>query len=468
MTYDHEKLFKEESAKYPHIKISDVYLLDEKTNTFNEAHMDLFGHCCEASVYLRKNTERVRITMSPDYELIYKILEEKTDKTIISIFGDCVYSVPTEKVNLITNHFNEMNKLFIEDRKKFKNQVEIEVEALLCDIELNRLTDNYFKSISQKYFIDPKIIWGIEYELVIKNKIGDMLLISDENSRDSLVQITKKQNRGTIKTYAKLENQDVVNLFMKDFDLFVKLMIQKNNYTDYEFSKFVSYRFLLFKAIKYFSTDWDKEYHEYFLDIDEISLEKAIKNYCYVDVVEPLDLLTAAKFIYFLMDNNKFGNPNVNYLEAYDRFVSICFEALENKKAADFETTLNTLDTVTYTINDIDLMSGSEFENFISLLFTKMGYQCIVTKHSGDQGIDVIAEKNSRKMGIQAKCYSHQVTNSAIQEVVAGLGHYNLSKGLVVTNHYFTNSAIELAQSNEVILWDRNLLKEKINEIFSK
>ena len=110
-------------------------------------------------------------------------------------------------------------------------------------------------------------------------------------------------------------------------------------------------------------------------------------------------------------------------------------------------------------------MGGLEFEQFIAELFSKMGYAAKVTKASGDQGIDVIAEKNGRKIGIQTKCYSSKVTNTAIQEAVAGIQHYRLDKGMVITNNWFTGSARELAQSNNIVLWDRNLLKEKLNEI---
>jgi HJR/Mrr/RecB family endonuclease len=116
-------------------------------------------------------------------------------------------------------------------------------------------------------------------------------------------------------------------------------------------------------------------------------------------------------------------------------------------------------------IDDVDLMSGFEFENLIGQLFNKLGFSTEVTKISGDQGIDVIAEKNSQRIGIQSKCYSGSVGNKAIQEVVAGLSFYNLNKGLVVTNNYFTDSAKELAASNNVILWDRDMLKEKLNEL---
>lgn len=115
------------------------------------------------------------------------------------------------------------------------------------------------------------------------------------------------------------------------------------------------------------------------------------------------------------------------------------------------------------TIDDIDLMTGAEFEDFLVRLFTKMGYGSYATKASGDQGIDVIAEKNGKKYGIQAKCYLGTVGNSAIQEAFAGKVFYNLDKVIVVANNTFTKSAIDLATKTDVILWDRTILVDKLH-----
>ena len=116
------------------------------------------------------------------------------------------------------------------------------------------------------------------------------------------------------------------------------------------------------------------------------------------------------------------------------------------------------------TIDDVDLMNGKEFEGLSAKLFTAMGYHTEITKQSGDQGLDVIATKGNSKIGIQAKCYFSSVGNSAVQEAVAGKSYYRVNKVIVVTNNFFTQSAIELAKANEVILWDRVILKEKLND----
>ncbi|HCU57855.1 MAG TPA: restriction endonuclease [Anaerolineaceae bacterium] len=112
-------------------------------------------------------------------------------------------------------------------------------------------------------------------------------------------------------------------------------------------------------------------------------------------------------------------------------------------------------------------MSGEEFEEFIAKIFCKMGYIANVTQYSHDFGVDIIAEKDGRKIGIQAKCYANPVSNSAIQEIVAGIKYYDCQKGLVITNNIFTKAAIELAQANSIQLWDRKKLEEKISETFS-
>ncbi len=111
------------------------------------------------------------------------------------------------------------------------------------------------------------------------------------------------------------------------------------------------------------------------------------------------------------------------------------------------------------TIEFADTLNPNDFERLIMLVFRKMGYNAQTTKASGDQGVDVVAEQKDVRIAIQVKCYSNPVGNTAIQEVVAGKSFYNANLACVVTNSSFTKSAIELAKANNVILWDRNKLK---------
>lgn len=114
------------------------------------------------------------------------------------------------------------------------------------------------------------------------------------------------------------------------------------------------------------------------------------------------------------------------------------------------------------TIDDVDMMTGKEFECLILAIFSALGYAVKLTKATGDQGVDIVALKNGLTVGIQTKCYGSRIGNSAIQEVVAGIRYYGLNRAMVVTNNYFTQQAIDLAKANDVVLWDRDTLKEKI------
>lgn len=119
-------------------------------------------------------------------------------------------------------------------------------------------------------------------------------------------------------------------------------------------------------------------------------------------------------------------------------------------------------------MKEADYLNETEFEYFIAELFEKMGYNIYVTKQSNDFGIDVIARNEFVGIGIQCKHLQGGFLGiPAVQEVVAGLPHYFLDKGIVVTNRYFTPSAKKLAEENRILLIDRlylgKLLKESYN-----
>lgn len=115
------------------------------------------------------------------------------------------------------------------------------------------------------------------------------------------------------------------------------------------------------------------------------------------------------------------------------------------------------------TLDEIDKMSGLEFENLLEQLFLSLGYRVKKTKQSGDQGVDLILTKANQVIGVQSKRSANSIGNKAVQEISAGLQHYGLKKGMVVTNNFFTPAAISLAQSNSIVLWDRDILKQQLN-----
>ena len=162
----------------------------------------------------------------------------------------------------------------------------------------------------------------------------------------------------------------------------------------------------------------------------------------------------------------------ISILESAFRKNSILFDDVESEVNSYFTSVKQSRfkqsllgDTPDYEIENIDVMGGIEFEEFLSKLFIKMGYLSDVTQSSGDQGADLIIEKNGKKIVVQAKRYSDNVSNSAIQEAVAALKHYDCDSAMVVTTSNFTKGAKELAKSNNVQLIDRVKL-EKLLETY--
>ncbi len=112
-------------------------------------------------------------------------------------------------------------------------------------------------------------------------------------------------------------------------------------------------------------------------------------------------------------------------------------------------------------IEDVDALTGYDFELFISALLTSLNIKNQLTKKSGDKGVDIIAYYKNSSIAIQAKLYfNHKVGSKAIQEIFTAKNYYNHDFGVVVTNSFFTPQAIELAKNLNIILIDRNILND--------
>lgn len=113
---------------------------------------------------------------------------------------------------------------------------------------------------------------------------------------------------------------------------------------------------------------------------------------------------------------------------------------------------------------EIDQMDGKEFEQYLEILFKKLGFKVKRTPYTGDFGGDLVLEKDSVKTVVQAKRYKKNVGNKAVQEVVAAKAYYKAQAALIVTNSNFTSAAMQLAKANNVELWGREKLVKAILE----
>lgn len=115
----------------------------------------------------------------------------------------------------------------------------------------------------------------------------------------------------------------------------------------------------------------------------------------------------------------------------------------------------------------LQTMENSDFEVFISDLWSRRGWATEVTPKSKDGGVDVIAEKEfpyNRRLVIQAKRYAegNSVGGAIVRECAAQSLHNDIDEVVLATTSQFTRNAVEVADDMNVKLVDISTLSEII------
>ena len=448
----------ENDYKLKHVILNNVTYWDTENQELRSARLELFGYCFEMTIIGSK--QGMKSMSTPDFELVFKATPSKNSNDFVVTLdndSDKMFIMSPQNLELLKQHYREMNRHIPAMRESFKEKVFSIVSQLLDNNELVEMGKNFVDELPVGFYTNVDYLMLVE--LLIEKSyhhLGKLVFLSSQEAREYFAE----KSSDFIES-----NQESINSYISDgLTMFAYVLKERIPEVD----MYAAYLFVYNMVIIRLAQKWEQEHKEYFLDISKLDLDGAIDRYCSIETIDHENLVSAGTFIYYLINQRKFEQGNQNYLECVEVFVPKLNKIMSGKKYNQFVTRLKTsANKKKFTIDDVDLMSGQEFENFVAKLFSRMGYETEVTKATGDQGVDIIVSKNGNKIGIQAKCYSGSVGNSAIQEVVAGKNYYRLDKGIVVTNNFFTESAQQLAQANSVVLWDRNILKEKIDDILN-
>lgn len=116
-------------------------------------------------------------------------------------------------------------------------------------------------------------------------------------------------------------------------------------------------------------------------------------------------------------------------------------------------------------LSDVDTMTGTAFEHYCASVLSDNGFiEVHVTKASGDYGADILAMKDQIRYVIQCKRSESSIGVQAIQEVLGSRSIYKCHVGVVLTNNYFTENAKKLAEANNILLWNRDVLNKMASE----
>lgn len=95
---------------------------------------------------------------------------------------------------------------------------------------------------------------------------------------------------------------------------------------------------------------------------------------------------------------------------------------------------------------------GLSFEKAILELYRILGYTVSETNATGDFGIDIIAQSNAEKIGIQCKNYAGNVGVDSVMQAHSGGHFYECSRYVVCSTNGFTTAALEMATKLKVEL----------------
>ena len=172
------------------------------------------------------------------------------------------------------------------------------------------------------------------------------------------------------------------------------------------------------------------------------------------------------------VSSNSFGKKN--YTKFKKELIEYLLDNTESKEVIEYATELGDFQIPNETIYKIeevikeysssedftDDMDPYDYEHYCANQFLKCGWdEANATSGSSDQGVDVIAKKGNDYLVGQCKKYQKPVGNSAVQEVVAGMGYYGANIGVVISNAGFTNSAKKLAEANDIKLIHHSEIK---------
>ncbi|MGN7309699.1 restriction endonuclease [Alkalicoccobacillus gibsonii] len=120
-------------------------------------------------------------------------------------------------------------------------------------------------------------------------------------------------------------------------------------------------------------------------------------------------------------------------------------------------------DVAKITMKDIDQMSGHDFEDYLLVLFTAIGYETFITKKSRDYGADLVfMNEQEQKVLVQAKRYQAKLGLTCVQEIHAAKSFYQADAALVITSaEDVTDSCWNLAGATNVSF----LMREELEEL---
>ena len=99
-------------------------------------------------------------------------------------------------------------------------------------------------------------------------------------------------------------------------------------------------------------------------------------------------------------------------------------------------------------------LDGWEFEKEFAKLLDKNGYDTMNTRGSGDEGVDIYAQKNNVSYIVQCKAHKNPVGPSVIRDLYGTLVGSKCDVGILVNLGGFTQGVFDFVEGKPILLLD--------------
>ena len=97
-------------------------------------------------------------------------------------------------------------------------------------------------------------------------------------------------------------------------------------------------------------------------------------------------------------------------------------------------------------------LDGHQFEDAVAAVYRSNGYIAKVSKHGGDGGVDIVLEKDGRRIAVQCKAHKAQIGPSVARDLYGTMAHFGFDEGIIVSRSGFTVGVYDFVAGKPISL----------------
>jgi len=156
-----------------------------------------------------------------------------------------------------------------------------------------------------------------------------------------------------------------------------------------------------------------------------------------------------------------------NYIEGEIDRIDTCCKNIEKLNEELRKLNIREKQSFRSSLTHLKKMNPYDFEEYVGNIYENLGFAIKQTPKSGDEGVDLVLEKQNQYHIVQCKRYDGTVSSSEIRAFLGTLTYHKIEAGKFVTTGRFSSPCyeferkynIELVEGNDLMKMARKVLK---------